>query len=77
MPRSMKGWRKKWFYLMNDTSAPLPVFIGCHPVPQPSWGDRVAWKNLNKLQPLHEALQQLWPQPVSPHLRVRWCERRS
>jgi hypothetical protein len=28
MPRSMKGWRKKWFYLKNDDSAPLPAFTG-------------------------------------------------
>jgi hypothetical protein len=26
MPRSMKGWRKKWFYLRNDAPAPLPMF---------------------------------------------------
>jgi hypothetical protein len=27
MPRSMKGWWKKLFYLKNDYSAPLPAFI--------------------------------------------------
>jgi hypothetical protein len=26
MPRLMKGWIKKWFYLRNDASAPLPMF---------------------------------------------------
>jgi hypothetical protein len=56
----MKGWWKKWFYLKNDASAPLPVFTGSRPVPLPSWGDRVARKDLGKLQPMHEALQQLW-----------------
>jgi hypothetical protein len=56
MPRSMKGWQKKWFYLRNDASTPLPVFTGSHPIPVPSWGDGVAWKDLSKLQPLCEAL---------------------
>jgi hypothetical protein len=56
MPRSMKGWQKKWFYLRNDASTPLPVFTGSHPIPVPSWGDGVAWKDLGKLQPLCEAL---------------------
>jgi hypothetical protein len=31
MLRSMKGWQKKWFYLRNDASAPLPVFTSSHP----------------------------------------------
>jgi hypothetical protein len=38
MPRWMKGWRQKWFYLRNDASAPLPVFIGSRPITLPSWG---------------------------------------
>jgi hypothetical protein len=46
MPRSMKGWRKKWFYLRNDASAPLPVFTGSRPAPLPSLGDGVARKDL-------------------------------
>jgi hypothetical protein len=33
MPRSMKGWRKKWFYVKNDESAPLPAFTGDCPIP--------------------------------------------
>jgi hypothetical protein len=33
MPTSMKGWRKKWFYLKNDDSAPLLAFTSGHPVP--------------------------------------------
>jgi hypothetical protein len=60
MPRSMKGWRKKWFYLRNDGFAPLPAFTGGHPVPLPSWGDGVAKKDLGKLLPLRKNLQQLW-----------------
>jgi hypothetical protein len=49
-PRSMKGWRKKWFYLMNDASAPLLVFTGGRPVPLPSWGrSAVARNDLSKL----------------------------
>jgi hypothetical protein len=36
MPRSMKGWLKKWFYLKNDDSTPLLVFTGGCPVPLPS-----------------------------------------
>jgi hypothetical protein len=59
MPRSMKGWRKKWFYLENDDSAPLPVFTGGHPVPQPSWREGAAGKDINKIQPLREYLQLL------------------
>jgi hypothetical protein len=36
MPRSMKGWRKKWFYLRNNAFTPLPAFTSGHPVPLPS-----------------------------------------
>jgi hypothetical protein len=59
MPRSMKWWQKKWFYLKNDAFDPLPAFIGGHPIPLPSWGDGVAKKDLNKLHPLRENLLQL------------------
>jgi hypothetical protein len=59
VPRSMKGWWMKWFYLRNDSSALLPAFTGGHPVPLPSWGDGVAREDLSKLQPLRENLQQL------------------
>jgi hypothetical protein len=38
MPKSMKGWQKKWFYMRNDTSTPLPVFTGSRPIRLPSWG---------------------------------------
>jgi hypothetical protein len=40
-------------------SALLHTFTSSHPAPLPSCGDGVARKNLNKLQPLREALQQL------------------
>jgi hypothetical protein len=42
MPRSMKGWRKKWFYLKNDASALLAMFTGGRPIPLSTWGDGVA-----------------------------------
>jgi hypothetical protein len=57
MPRSMKGWRKKWFYLRNDAFAPPPAFTNGHPVPLPSWGGGVAKKDLDKLHPLRKNLQ--------------------
>jgi hypothetical protein len=59
MPKSMKGWQKKWFYLRNDASTPLPIFTSSCPVPLPSWGDGVARKDLSKFHPMREALQQL------------------
>jgi hypothetical protein len=59
VPKSMKGWRKKWFYLRNDFSTPLLAFTGGHPIPLPSWGEGVARKDVSKLQPLHENLQKL------------------
>jgi hypothetical protein len=33
MPRLMKGWQKKWFYLKNDDFALLPALTGRHPIP--------------------------------------------
>jgi hypothetical protein len=59
MPRSIKGWQKKWFYLRNDASAPLPTFTGSRPIPLPSWGGGVARRYLGKLQPRRKVLQQL------------------
>jgi hypothetical protein len=35
-------WRKVWFFLWNDADAPLPVFMGSRPIPQPKWGYGVA-----------------------------------
>jgi hypothetical protein len=68
-PGSMKGWRKKWFYLKNDDSTPLPVFTsGCH-VPLTSWGEGAAGKDLSKIQPLREHLQQVrWEGLTGIHL---------
>jgi hypothetical protein len=60
MLKAMKGWRKKWFYLKNDDSAPLLVFTNGQPVPLPSWGEGAAGKDHGKIQPLCEYLQQLW-----------------
>jgi hypothetical protein len=39
MPIWMKGWWKKWFYLRNDASAPLPTFTSGRPIPLHSMGD--------------------------------------
>jgi hypothetical protein len=36
MPRSIKGWRKKLFYLRNDASTLLHTFTSCRTVPLPS-----------------------------------------
>jgi hypothetical protein len=33
MPRLMKRWWKKWFYLMNDAFTQLPAFTGNRPIP--------------------------------------------
>jgi hypothetical protein len=46
---SMKGWRKKWFYLRNDTSTPLPTFTGSCLVPLSFSGDGVARRDFGKL----------------------------
>jgi hypothetical protein len=34
MPKLMKGWWKQWFYLRNNTDAPLPVFTSNCPTAQ-------------------------------------------
>jgi hypothetical protein len=31
-------WWKVWFFLRNNVDAPLPVFPGSYPIPQPKWG---------------------------------------
>jgi hypothetical protein len=59
MPRSMKRWQKKWFYLRNDASALLPSFTSGYPIPLSTQGDGVAMKDLGRLQPMCKALQQL------------------
>jgi hypothetical protein len=53
----MEGWQKKWFYMRNDASAPLPAFTGGRPIPLPSWEDGVTKKDLGKLHLLRENLQ--------------------
>jgi hypothetical protein len=59
MPRSMKGWRKRWLFLKNDDSALLPTFFGGHPIPLTSWGEGTIGKDLSWIQTPHENLQQL------------------
>jgi hypothetical protein len=59
MLSSMNGWRKVWFFFKNDADAPLPVLMGIRPVPQPNWGYGVARRDLHRLQPLCEVVQQL------------------
>jgi hypothetical protein len=59
IPKSMKWWQKKWFYLRNDASTSLPTFIGSCPIPLPSYGDGVARRDLSMLQPMREARQLL------------------
>jgi hypothetical protein len=46
MPRSMKGWWKKWFYLKNDDLASPSAFTHGLPVPLPSWGEGVGGRTL-------------------------------
>jgi hypothetical protein len=57
MPRSMKGWRKRWFFLKNDDSAPLPVFSGGRPIPLTFWGEGTIGKDLSRIQTLCENVQ--------------------
>jgi hypothetical protein len=59
MPKSMKGWRKKWFYRRNDANVSLPAFTSNCLVLQPNWSYGVAKKDLSKLQPLRKVVQQL------------------
>jgi hypothetical protein len=50
-------WGKIWFFLRNDTDAPLPMFTGSRPIPQPNWGYGMAQRDLCMLQPLCEVVQ--------------------
>jgi hypothetical protein len=34
--RSMDGWQKVWIFLRNEAEAPLLVFMGSCPGPQPN-----------------------------------------
>jgi hypothetical protein len=59
MSDPLVGWRKVWFFLRNDTDAPLPVFTGSRPIPKPKWRYGVAQKDLRRLQPMCEVAQLL------------------
>jgi hypothetical protein len=59
MSRSMTRCQKVWFFLRNDADASLPMFSTSRPIPQPNWGYGVARRDLWRLQPLHEVIQQL------------------
>jgi hypothetical protein len=47
------------FFLRNDADAPLPMFMGSRPAPDPTGGYNVAQKDLRRIQPLREVVQQL------------------
>jgi hypothetical protein len=53
------GWRKVWIFLTNDTIMPLPVFTGSRPIPEPNWGYSMTQRDLHRLQPPCEVIQQL------------------
>jgi hypothetical protein len=53
---ALNRWRKVWFFLRNDTDAPLPKFLGSRPIPQPNWGYDVVQRDVHSLQPLHEVV---------------------
>jgi hypothetical protein len=59
MSGPLNGWRKVWFFLRNDTDVPLPMFTGSHPIPQPNWWYGVLQRDLRRLQPLCEVVQQV------------------
>jgi hypothetical protein len=52
-------WWKVWFYLRNVADASLPVFMVSRPVPEPKWGYGVARKDLHRIQPLRDIIEQL------------------
>jgi hypothetical protein len=59
MLSSTDGWRKVWFFLRNDVDAPLLVFTCSRPVQKPNWWYGVARKDLCRLQPMREVIEQL------------------
>jgi hypothetical protein len=73
-PRSME-WRKKWFYLKNDDSTLLSAFTDGCPVPLASWGEGAARKDLGKIHPLREYLQQLRHELLNGTHLLRMCWR--
>jgi hypothetical protein len=59
MPRSTDEWLKVWFFLRNNVNVLLPMFTGSRPIPQPNWWYGIARRDLRRLQPLREVVQQL------------------
>ena len=49
LPKSMKGWRGRWFLVRNDGEDPLPEFTGRTPTPFHNWEYGVAAKDRHKL----------------------------
>jgi hypothetical protein len=49
MPQSMKGWRKRWFFLKNNDSVLLLAFFGGRLIPVTSWGEGAIGKDLSKI----------------------------
>jgi hypothetical protein len=45
---------------IHGAEVPLPVFMDSRPVPESNWEYEVAWRDLCRLQPLREVVQQLW-----------------
>jgi hypothetical protein len=56
MPDPLVECRRTWFLLRNAADAPLPVFMGGHPIPHPNWVYSVARAELHRLQPLLEII---------------------
>jgi hypothetical protein len=64
-------------FMKNDATVPLPTFTGNLLVPQPNWGHGVAKKDLRKLQPLCDVIQQLQQEGLtSVHLLQIFFNRR-
>jgi hypothetical protein len=57
IPRLMKWWQKKWFYLRNNAFASVPMFTGSRPISLSSKEDELARRDLGKLHPMCEVLQ--------------------
>jgi hypothetical protein len=51
-------WKVR-FFLRKDADAPLPMFTGSRPIPEPKWRYGVARKDLHKPQPQCDVVQQL------------------
>jgi hypothetical protein len=57
MSNPLVGWQKIWFFLRNNTDAPLPTFMGNHPVPQSNWGYGADQMDLHRLQTPWEVIR--------------------